>query len=195
MSTAAAFQLIVGLGNPGSRYEGTRHNAGFWFVAALAAQQGVALRESTKFHGWHGQWVTERGVVHLLCPATFMNHSGRSVSAIVNFYRLARPNVLVVHDEIDLAPGVLRLKENGGHGGHNGLRDIVSALGGSDFCRLRIGVGHPGSSDLVVPYVLGEPGRDEKAVIHSGIEAGLLCVPDLMSGHWARAQQALHRRD
>lgn len=192
--TTAAFQLIVGLGNPGARYEGTRHNAGFWFLAALARQLGISLRDSSKFQGWHGQWVSEQGVVHLVCPSTFMNHSGRCVSAIAQFYRLSRPQILVIHDEIDLEPGVVRLKEDGGHGGHNGLRDIVSALGGTDFCRLRIGVGHPGSRDLVVPYVLGEPGRDEKAAILAGIEAGLACVPDLMAGHWAEAQQTLHRR-
>lgn len=195
MTQPAAFQLIVGLGNPGPRYERTRHNAGFWFVAALARQQNITLRESSKFQGWHAQWLTERGVVHLLCPSTFMNHSGRSVSAATRFYRLERPDVLVIHDEIDLEPGVIRLKESGGHGGHNGLRDIVSALGGADFCRLRIGVGHPGNRELVVPYVLGEPGREEKAAIVSGIEAGLACVPDLLAGDWAQVQQRLHRRN
>lgn len=195
MSQPAAFQLIVGLGNPGPRYERTRHNAGFWFVVALARQQNITLRESSKFQGWYGQWLSEHGVVHLLCPSTFMNHSGRSVGAAANFYRLARHEVLIVHDEIDLEPGVIRLKESGGHGGHNGLRDIVSALGGADFCRLRIGVGHPGSRDLVVPYVLGEPGLEEKSAIVSGIEAGLGCVPDLLAGHWAQVQQRLHRRN
>jgi len=155
--SAESVQLIVGLGNPGPKYEATRHNAGFWCLEALARQASISLRAERKFHGWTGRWQSDAGDVHLLCPATYMDHSGRAVAALMQFYRIDPAAVLVVHDEIDLSVGEARLKVGGGHGGHNGLRDIVAALGTPAFSRLRLGVGHPGQADQVVSYVLNAP--------------------------------------
>lgn len=193
--TTAAIRLVVGLGNPGPKYTGTRHNAGFWFVEALADRAGVPLRMERKFQGVAGRWREGEADVHLLCPTTYMNHSGRAVAALANFHRIPPEAILVVHDEIDLPPGVVRLKQGGGHGGHNGLRDIVAALGTRAFARLRLGVGHPGSSDRVIPYVLHAPGRGERADIDAAVAAALDVMPLLAAGDWDRAQQQLHTRD
>ena len=187
-------QLIVGLGNPGAKYTGTRHNAGFWFVEALAAREQVALRPERKFSGVAGRWRAGSTDVHLLCPTTFMNHSGRAVAALASFHRIDPAAILVVHDEIDLPPGAVRLKRDGGHGGHNGLRDIIAALGTREFARLRLGVGHPGTSDQVIGYVLHAPGRAERKQIDAAIDDTLRAVPDLITGQWDRAQQQLHTR-
>ena len=193
--TTTAIRLIVGLGNPGPKYTGTRHNAGFWFIEALAARAGVELRAERKFHGLAGRWRRDGGDVHLLCPTTYMNHSGRSVAALARFHRIPPAAMLVVHDDIDLPPGTLRLKRGGGHGGHNGLRDITAAMGSREFARLRLGVGHPGSSDQVIAYVLHAPGAAERAAIDAAIAEALEVLPRLAGGDWARAQQQLHRRD
>lgn len=190
--SALPVQLMVGLGNPGPTYTATRHNAGFWFIEALAAQAGVSLRQERKFQGLVGRWQRARGDVHLLCPTTYMNHSGRSVAAYAQFYRIDPAAILIVHDEIDLEPGAIRLKQSGGHGGHNGLRDILAALGTRDFARLRIGVGHPGRADQVVSYVLHAPGRAHKEAIEQAIEAALETTSLLADGAWERAQQQLH---
>lgn len=190
--SALPVQLMVGLGNPGPTYTATRHNAGFWFIEALAAQAGVSLRQERKFQGLVGRWQRARGDVHLLCPTTYMNHSGRSVAAYAQFYRIDPAAILIVHDEIDLEPGAIRLKQSGGHGGHNGLRDILAALGTRDFARLRIGVGHPGRADQVVSYVLHAPGRAHKEAIEQAIEAALETTSLLVDGAWERAQQQLH---
>ena len=194
MSTTA-IRLIVGLGNPGPKYTGTRHNAGFWFVEALADRAGVPLRAERKFHGVAGRWREGDADVHLLCPTTYMNHSGRAVAALANFHRIPPEAGLVGHDVLDLPPGIVRLKRGGGHGGHNGLRDIVAALGTREFARLRLGVGHPGSSDQVIPYVLHAPGRAERADIDAAIAAALDVLPWLAGGDWDRAQQQLHTQD
>lgn len=192
--TATPIRLIVGLGNPGPKYAGTRHNAGFWLVERVADRLGVNLRSERKFHGATGRHRADNVDLHLLCPDTFMNHSGRAVAALVKFHRIDPEAVLIVHDEIDLPAGVVRLKRGGGHGGHNGLRDIVGALGSREFARLRVGVGHPGNSDQVIPYVLHAPSRGERSAIESGIDAAAAQVLDLAIGHWDTAQQQLHTR-
>ncbi|KAF0280827.1 aminoacyl-tRNA hydrolase [Spiribacter aquaticus] len=188
-------RLIVGLGNPGPKYAGTRHNAGFWFVERVAERLGVDLRAERKFHGAIGRYRDAGLDLHLLCPDTYMNHSGRAVAALARFHRIPPEAILVAHDEIDLPAGVVRLKRGGGHGGHNGLRDIIPALGSRDFARLRIGVGHPGSSDQVIAYVLHAPGRSELTAIDSAIDAAAAQAPALAAGDWDRAQQQLHTRE
>lgn len=194
MSTnAAAVRLIVGLGNPGAQYADTRHNAGFWLIERLAAEIGAQLRPERKFQGLCGRWQRPgHADVHLLCPMTYMNHSGRSVAALAQFYRIEPAAILVVHDEIDLPAGAARLKFAGGHGGHNGLRDIMAAIGSRDFSRLRLGVGHPGSSDQVVSYVLHAPGKAERTAIDTAISEGLRVMPALTEGDWETAQRTLH---
>ena len=148
-------QLIVGLGNPGREYENTRHNAGAIFIAQLANTCRASWQEEKKFSGLTTQVNLNNQPVRLLLPLTYMNRSGQSVGAIANFYKIAPESILVVHDELDLAPGTARLKLGGGHGGHNGLRDIISALGNQNtFTRLRIGIGHPGNAKMVADYVL-----------------------------------------
>ena len=150
-----SIQLIVGLGNPGAQYEDTRHNAGFWFVEQLARAYGGSLQPEKKFFGYAARITIGGQDVRLLTPSTFMNRSGQAVNAIATFYKIPPQAILVAHDELDHPPGIGRLKQGGGHGGHNGLRDIISSLGNNkDFCRLRIGIGHPGNSKAVVNYVL-----------------------------------------
>ncbi|WP_435103942.1 aminoacyl-tRNA hydrolase [Arhodomonas sp. AD133] len=191
-ATDTPVRLIVGLGNPGPKYERTRHNAGFWFVDEVARRHGGSLREERKFHGEVARVTVEGTDLHLLKPTTFMNHSGRSIQALANFFKIPAEAMLVVHDEIDLPPGVVRLKRGGGHGGHNGLRDTVKALGNREFARLRIGVGHPGNAKDVVPYVLSNAGRDEQTAIDQAIDAAADVLPWLLEGEWDRAFQRLH---
>ena len=167
--TQLGIQLIVGLGNPGPQYEATRHNAGFWWVDQVASEHGARLNAEGKFQGIAGRLKQAGYEAWLLKPSTFMNASGRSVSAIANFYKIPPQAVLVVHDELDLGPGTVKLKKGGGHGGHNGLKDIAAALGTPDFWRLRLGIGHPGDRNEVVNFVLKPPSRDE---MH-GIEQAL----------------------
>jgi PTH1 family peptidyl-tRNA hydrolase len=164
-------------------------------VERVAAQLGVELRAARRFHGAIGRYRAGGLDCHLLCPATYMNHSGRAVAAMARFHRIDPAAILVAHDEIDLPEGVVRLKRGGGHGGHNGLRDIIPALGSPAFARLRIGVGHPGSSDQVIRYVLQAPGSGGRAAIDAGIDAAASWAPSLAAGQWDRAQQALHTRD
>jgi PTH1 family peptidyl-tRNA hydrolase len=162
---SSLIKLIVGLGNPGPEYLMTRHNAGFWFVDALAKKLSLSFSFEKKFQAEVCRYQKASIDCWLCKPQTFMNGSGAAVQAIVNYYKLTMDQVMVVHDEIDLSPGTVRLKKGGGHGGHNGLRDIIQATGNSDFLRLRIGVGHPGSKDKVVPYVLGRASADEEEQI------------------------------
>lgn len=183
---------IVGLGNPGPRYAGTRHNAGFAFLERACAEHGAALRTERRFHGAVGRLHVAGQDCHLLRPETFMNESGRAAQAFVAFYRLTPESLLVVHDELDLPPGTARLKRGGGHGGHNGLRSLVTCLGGADFCRLRLGIGHPGSADQVTPYVLGRAPATEAQAIDDAIGRALAVLPDLLTGRWDAAQRALH---
>ncbi|MDA8382177.1 MAG: aminoacyl-tRNA hydrolase [Betaproteobacteria bacterium] len=188
----AGIRLIVGLGNPGAEYELTRHNAGFWWVESLAQAEGVRLRAESKFHGLVGRVPRAGGEVWLLTPQTYMNESGRAVLALMRFYKIPPDALLVVHDDLDLPPGAARLKRGGGHGGHNGLRDIVAHLGTPDFWRLRLGVGHPGERHAVVDYVLGIPRREEFASIEEAIGRSRQCLPLMEGGDFAAAMNRLH---
>jgi PTH1 family peptidyl-tRNA hydrolase len=187
-----AIQLIVGLGNPGAEYEKTRHNAGFWWVDAIADQKRASWKKETRFSGWTAK-VEEGGRgFALLKPATFMNVSGRSVGAFLRFYKLEPAAMLVVHDELDLAPGAVKLKMGGGTGGHNGLEDIVEVLGTKDFWRLRIGIGHPGNKDLVPDYVLKKARREEQELIGPAFDRSLGLLPWLAKGRMQDAMGWLH---
>lgn len=192
MSKAAQpIRVIVGLGNPGAKYEDTRHNAGFWFVDRLARRYGAQFRPEAKFFGEVCKVRIAGSEVWLLKPTTFMNRSGRAVSALLNFYKIVPGELLVVHDEIDLSPGDIRLKAGGGHGGHNGLRDVLPAVG-KDFIRLRVGVGHPGHKDRVADYVLGRAPRDEQAEIDGALDRAEAVIEDAVVGDLARAMNRLH---
>lgn len=185
-------RLIVGLGNPGKEYERTRHNAGFWWVDAIVDRKRAHWSREAKFHGWTAR-VDEGGHdFWLLKPNTFMNESGRSVAAITRFYRIEPAQMLVVHDELDLPPGIVRLKRGGGTGGHNGLTDISDALDTKDFWRLRIGIGHPGHKDLVAEYVLAKARREEQEAIDPAFERSLDLFPRLASGRLNDAMTWLH---
>ncbi len=186
--------LIVGLGNPGSRYRNTRHNAGYWFVDALAQQEGTSFKAQGRLHGALCEFRLADQRLRLLKPDSFMNNSGQAVAAVAHFYRYPPEQILVVHDDIDLPPGALRLKQGGGHGGHNGLRDIIDRLGSRDFQRLRIGVGHPGHRDEVVSYVLRATPADEQALIDEALAEALSCAPRFLAGESAAAMNILHSR-
>ena len=190
MSTVSA---IIGLRNPGAQYADTRHNAGAWMVELLARQAGASLRSERKFLGDYAKVELDGHTVHLLLPSTFMNCSGQSVSLLTKFFKLSPEQLLVAHDELDIPPGQARFKQGGGHGGHNGLRDIISALGNNrSFHRLRIGIGHPGDASRVVNYVLGSPGKSDRIAIDSAIEAAVEALPLALSGDWAKAMNRLH---
>lgn len=187
-------KVIVGLGNPGSKYTETRHNAGFWFIDEVARKYSATFRPDKKFHGEVAKISLEGNDLCLLKPATFMNLSGRAVQSLLSFYRFSADQLLVAHDEIDLPPGTAKLKFGGGHGGHNGLRDIISQLATKDFYRLRIGVGHPGSKDQVVDYVLSTASRDDRILIDRDIDDAVSVMPDLASGALEQAMQSLHSK-
>lgn len=187
-----SIELIVGLGNPGGEYRDTRHNAGFWWLDALAAEAGVALRPESRFFGETARVALHGHSVRLLKPTTYMNRSGRSVAALAGFYRLPPESILVVHDEIDLEPGTARLKQGGGHGGHNGLRDIIAVLGSRDFYRLRLGVGHPGHRDDVVDYVLRRPLAEERQAIELAMDKAQRWLAEILDGRMQRAMTGLH---
>jgi len=186
--------LIVGLGNPGAQYEETRHNAGAWFVQALANHSNATLKHSAKFQGLHCITQLHNEECHLLIPTTFMNLSGQSVQAVANYYKIAPEHILVAHDEIDLPVGDIRLKFEGGHGGHNGLRDIIRHLNTNKFYRLRIGVGHPGDSKLVHDYVLHAPKKTEREQIEMSIEKAMRSMPLIMRGEFQKAMMELHTK-
>ncbi|MCX8018067.1 MAG: aminoacyl-tRNA hydrolase [Rhodocyclaceae bacterium] len=190
----AALRLVVGLGNPGPDYSETRHNAGFWFCERLAAGLGVSFAREARFHGQLARCRLAGADLFLLMPQTFMNRSGQSVQALLHFYRIAPAEMLVVHDELDIPPGQLRLKFGGGLGGHNGLKDIASHLGTQDFWRLRIGIGHPGERSEVIHYVLKPPRREEAAEIDAALERALLAWPLLAKGDFAAAMQKLNAK-
>jgi PTH1 family peptidyl-tRNA hydrolase len=187
-------QLIVGLGNPGPKYEQTRHNVGFAFVDELARTKGATFRAESKFHGDVCKLSLGGSDLWLLKPTTFMNLSGKAVAALARFYKLDPESVLVVHDELDIPPGELRLKQGGGHGGHNGLRDIIAQLGSREFYRLRVGIGHPGSSREVTNYVLGKASGDERQLIEQAIDDALRELPLILEGEWQKAMNHLHSR-
>ena len=192
MPMSSGLRLIVGLGNPGAEYSETRHNAGFWFSERLCSQLGVSLAREARFHGLAGR--TRPDGLWFLLPQTFMNRSGQAVAALARFYRIQPAEMLVVHDELDIPPGQLRLKFGGGLGGHNGLKDITSHLGTQDFWRLRIGIGHPGDRNEVVNYVLKPPRRDERAAIDEAIGRALELWPMLAAGDWNGAMQRANMR-
>ncbi len=192
-SQAPAVQLVVGLGNPGSKYEQTRHNAGFWFVDELDRRFFCGLRPEARFFGDAGRCTIEGEDCRLIKPTTYMNNSGQSVAAIASFFRIPVQNILVVHDELDLPPGTVRLKRGGGHGGHNGLRDIMAHLG-KDFLRLRVGVGHPGHKDQVVDYVLKKATRDEQIEIDRSLDDAYKIIPLLVKGELEKAMHQLHSK-
>ena len=186
-------QLIVGLGNPGREYENTRHNAGADFVTQLASELHAHWQEERKFSALIANIHLNDQPVRLLLPLTYMNRSGYSVSTIANFYKIPVESILVAHDELDLAPGTARLKIGGGHGGHNGLRDIISALGNQNtFTRLRIGIGHPGTANMVADYVLKKASPDDAIKIENSILHALRVLPDVVAGKMATAMHALH---
>ena len=189
---SAKIQLIVGLGNPGAEYEATRHNVGAWFVDALAEQHQMTLRPETKFRGTVAKLSDAEMACWLLKPSTYMNESGQSVLSFAHFYKIPPQAILIVHDELDFDAGMIRIKAGGGHGGHNGLRDITRHLKTNDFLRLRIGIGHPGDKDRVSGYVLSRPSQADHHAIAQSIEEGLAAVPDLMEGEIQKAFRLLH---
>lgn len=184
-------QLVVGLGNPGPRYAETRHNAGFWLVSMLAERAGSRFKAVSRFLAEVADCEIDGHRCHLAKPGTFMNRSGQSVAALAHYYRYAPEQILVVHDEIDLPPGVVRLKAGGG-GSHRGLRDIIQALGSRDFVRLRLGVGHPGRSDEVTSYVLQRAPKEEQALIERALDRALDVFPSILAGELQRAMNVLH---
>lgn len=186
-------RLLVGLGNPGAQYEDTRHNAGFWWIDQVCAQTSSKTSLEAKFFGHSGR-LNGHADTWLLKPTTFMNASGRSVAALARFYKIEPEAVLVIHDELDLPPGTARLKQGGGHGGHNGLKDIAAQLGTNNFWRLRLGVGHPGERSEVVNYVLHAPMRDEMQQIESAMDASTLVLPQLLDGKFEAAMLKLHTK-
>ena len=191
-SEPSAVKLAVGLGNPGGQYQATRHNAGYWWLDALARQYAGTFATAAKFQGLTAEVRIHGTSVRLLKPVTFMNHSGRSVAALARFYRIPVTSVLIVHDEIDLPAGQVRLKRGGGDGGHRGLRDIIPTIG-ADFLRLRIGVGRPAHREDVVGYVLKQPRAEEQAAIEMGLERALDQAAAIFSGDTKLAMNSLHR--
>lgn len=186
-------ELIVGLGNPGPKYHRTRHNAGADFVLELARQQGATLEPESRFFGATARVRIGHRDLRLLVPATFMNRSGQAIGAMARFYRIPAAAILVAHDELDLPPGATRFKLGGGHGGHNGLRDAIAALGNNrDFARLRIGIGHPGSAKEVVNYVLRKASGSDRQLIDDNIDDALRALPLAVAGKWALAMTELH---
>ena len=188
MALSNRIKLIVGLGNPGSRYARTRHNVGAWFVEALAQQHNYCLSKDNKFQGFfvkcNDYW--------LLKPTAFMNESGRSIAALTCFYKIKPSEILIAHDELNFPIGYIRLKEGGGHGGHNGLRNVIQCLGNSNFYRLRIGIDHPGHKALVTSYVLGAPSKNDQITIVTAIEKGLCLIPELTNGNFQTVMWKLH---
>lgn len=186
-------QAIVGLGNPGEKYDRTRHNAGFWFVDELAVASGGQFREESKLHGAVCAVTIAGQPLRLLKPDTFMNNSGRAIQALAAYFKLPAESILVVHDELDLPPGTARLKRSGGHGGHNGLRDTIAHIG-ADFCRLRIGIGHPGDRSQVLNYVLGRASLEEQQAIDLSINRALESTRTMFEKDWHHAIHQLHSK-
>ena len=185
-------KLIVGLGNPGKEYAETRHNAGFWFVELLARQHGEAFKTESRYLGQTCRLTLHGQECRLLKPTTFMNRSGQSVASLANYYRIAPQQILVAHDELDLPAGGIRLKSGGGHAGHNGLRDIMSATASQDFLRLRIGIDHPDDRRVVVDYVLSKPSKADRQAIDQALEAAADCLADILEGNLQKAMHRLH---
>ena len=187
-------KLFVGLGNPGPEYEDTRHNAGFWWIDAVARELKVSLTPERSYHGLVARTQVDGRNLWLLEPQTFMNVSGKSVAALARFFKIAPQEILVAHDEMDIEPGEAKLKLGGSHAGHNGLRDIHAQLGTADYWRLRIGVGHPGVKSEVVSWVLKKPQREQREAIETSIERSVQALPLLLSGEMEKAMVKIHTR-
>lgn len=188
-----SIRLIVGLGNPGSEYENTRHNAGLWLLEEIARQYGVQLKPEKKFHGLSGKARIKGQDVYLLFPTTFMNLSGQAVQALANFYKISVNEILVLHDELDLPTGTAKFKLGGGHGGQNGLRDIINKMGNNkNFYRCRIGIGHPGDKNKVTGHVLGKPNKDDLKKIEAVIDVAASEIDSTVDGDWSGAMNRLH---
>ncbi len=188
----AGLRLIVGLGNPGSEYLRTRHNVGFWFVDAFAQSEAVRFSAESKLHAELVSVTIGGAALRMMRPATFMNNSGRAVAAALHYYRIDSEEMLVVHDDLDLPPGTARLKFDGGHGGQNGLRDIITHLGHGRFHRLRIGIGHPGHRDRVTPWVLGRPSATDEQAMIDAIGSAMDILPLAVAGQFDEAMKRLH---
>lgn len=188
-----SIKLIVGLGNPGPEYQQTRHNAGATLLEEFARRHGISLVPESKFSGLTGRHTLGGQDFRLLIPTTYMNLSGQAVAPMANFFKIAPEEILVLHDEIDLPPGTVRLKQGGGSGGNNGLKDIIRALGNNNaFKRLRIGVGHPGSAAQVAAYVLRKAPAEEQQLIDEAMERALDVLPTVIAGDWDKALRELH---
>ena len=185
-------KLFVGLGNPGPEYEATRHNAGFWWIDALARELNTSLQPDKSYYGLVARTVVGGELRWLLKPQTFMNLSGKSVGALARFFKIQPSEILVVHDELDIVPGQAKLKLGGSHAGHNGLRDIHAQLGSPDYWRLRIGIGHPGARDEVLNWVLKKPSAEHRAAIDESMTRAILAVPALLAGNMDKATMAIH---
>jgi len=185
-------KLFVGLGNPGPEYEATRHNAGAWWVDALARELKITLVPDRSYHGLVARTSVHGRTIWLLEPRTFMNLSGRSVAALARFFKIDAEEMLVAHDELDLVPGQAKLKFGGSHAGHNGLRDIHEQLGTGDYWRLRLGIGHPGVKEEVVNWVLRRPVADQRTAIEQCIERTLKAVPAMLAGEMDKATLLVH---
>ena len=185
-------KLFVGLGNPGPEYEATRHNAGFWWLDAVARELKVHLVPERSYHGLLARTTVKGETVWLLAPQTYMNESGKSVAALARFFKIAPQEILVAHDELDIEPGQVKLKLGGSHAGHNGLRDIHARLGSADYWRLRLGVGHPGVKAEVVNWVLKKPAPEQRQAIEDGIARSLQALPSLLAGDMDKATLLIH---
>lgn len=189
---AQAIKLIAGLGNPGNQYAETRHNAGFRFLDAVVRRFGATLKHENRFHGDVGKVMIAGHPVWLIKPQTFMNLSGDGVTTLSRFYKIDPEEILVAHDELDIPPGEVRLKQGGGHGGHNGLRDIHNKLGSREYMRLRIGIGHPGNAKQVSGYVLKKAPADEQALTDAAIQAAADEVENIVNGDYQKVMNRLH---
>ena len=187
-----SIQLIVGLGNIGQEYAQTRHNAGWWMLDELAATWGASFREDKKYYAEVAKANTPQGEVWLMKPSTYMNKSGQAVGALANFFKIPVSDLLVLHDELDIPPGHVRLKKGGGNGGHNGLKDIQAKMGSADFWRVRLGIGHPGDRNLVSGYVLNKPSRDDREAIDDAIWRTRCEINDILTGDMEAAMRVLH---
>jgi PTH1 family peptidyl-tRNA hydrolase len=190
-------RLLAGLGNPGPEYEATRHNAGFWWIDAAARKLGTTLQPERAYSGLAARVnrsAAAGGPLWLLEPMTYMNLSGKSVAALARFFKIAPEEILVVHDELDLLPGQVKLKQGGSHAGHNGLKDIVAQMGSADFWRLRLGIGHPGVKAEVINYVLKKPSPEHRQAIEDGIARSLSALDALLAGEMEVAMRSVHTK-
>ncbi len=188
----SGLKLIIGLGNPGGEYARTRHNAGAWFLDVLAEHCAVRLGRDARLHAELGKARIAGEAVWLARPTTYMNHSGRAVVALLQYYKIEPEQALIAHDDLDLPPGTVRLKFDGGHGGQNGLRDIIGQLGHGRFHRLRFGIGHPGRREQVTGWVLGRAGADDEAAIRAGVDDAVAVIDACVDGDFERAKRSLH---